>query len=118
MLGGYVFRLSTDGKHGLVVETSDQSVSSTWFLAQDVISDTTNHSFNGKKFMDWRLPTKIEMQEMYDQRIAIGGFNLNSRYWTEIRFDNTQYWIKNFQNGFNGYDPYSYLYFIRAVRAF
>ena len=59
-LGGYIFWVSTDGKHGLVAETQDQGLS-TWYNAQNLISDPANHSTNGQKFRDWRLPTKHEL---------------------------------------------------------
>ena len=70
-LGGYVFLLSSDSKHGLVAETHDQSTSSSWYDAQDNISNQANHSTNGKKFTDWRLPTKHELNLMYIARTSI-----------------------------------------------
>jgi hypothetical protein len=59
-LGGYVFRRSDDGRHGLVASTEDQSTSSNWFNAQDLISDPTKHDENAQKFSNWRLPTKYD----------------------------------------------------------
>ena len=56
-LGGYVFMVSADGKHGLVCETIDQGVS-TWYNAQNVISNPSKHSDDGKNFIDWRVPTR------------------------------------------------------------
>jgi hypothetical protein len=71
-LGGYVFWISADGKHGLVAETQDQGISTTWYESQNVISDLSNHSVNGQNFRDWRLPTKYELNEMYLQGAVIG----------------------------------------------
>ena len=121
-LGGYVFRISADGRHGLVAETKDQSTSSTWYDAQDVISNPVNHSTNGQKFMDWRLPTKYELIEMYVQKGAIGGFSM-ADYWSSLEDEMDLAWAFDFGrgevsgNGHLGYfkfDPY----FVRAVRAF
>ena len=56
-LGGYVFMVSADGKHGLVCETTDQGLSS-WYNAQNVISNPSKHSENGQNFTDWRVPTR------------------------------------------------------------
>ncbi len=56
-VGMYVFRISNDGKHGLVSETINQGIGeATW--AQDLISNPVNHSDIGVKFMDWRFPTE------------------------------------------------------------
>jgi hypothetical protein len=63
-LGGYVFMVSADGKHGLVCETIDQGVS-TWYNAQNVISNPSNHSENGQNFTDWRVPSRYELAQMF-----------------------------------------------------
>ena len=116
-LGGYVFWVSSDGKHGLVAETQDQGIN-TWHEAQNLISDPSNHSVNGQKFRDWRLPTKFELNEMYLQQAAIGGFGPNY-YWssTEVNFGDA--WIQYFYNG-NQSDINKLLsdFFVRSVRAF
>lgn len=63
-LGGYVFFVTPDGKHGLVAATKDQSNGTSWFSGQNVISDPTTHDANGEKFTDWRLPTLNELKKM------------------------------------------------------
>ena len=60
-LGGIVFYLTPDSKHGLVVEEIDQCTSCTFLEAENVISNPANHSTNGKNFTDWRLPTIYEL---------------------------------------------------------
>jgi len=116
-LGGYVFRISVDGRHGLVAETQDQSTLNDWYTALDIISDPANHSTNGQKFMDWRLPTKYELNEMFNQKASIGGF-VNVSYWssTEIEFINS--WFQNFSTGSQGFNYKYTTYSVRAVRAF
>jgi hypothetical protein len=89
-LGGYVFWVSADGKHGLVAETQDQGTA-TWYEAQNLISNPSNHSVNGQKFRDWRLPTKYELNEMYLQQLAVGGFASNF-YWSSTENDNASAW--------------------------
>ena len=118
-LGGYVFWVSPDGKHGLVSETQDQGLA-VWYFAQDLISDPTNHSSIGQKFRDWRLPTKHELNEMYSLSSAIGSFGTNT-YWTSIRSGSTTAWRQNFLSGgqFNTtfYTLFDFFY-VRSVREF
>ena len=118
-LGGYVFWVSPDGKHGLVSETQDQGLA-VWYFAQDLISDPTNHSSIGQKFRDWRLPTKHELNEMYSLSSAIGSFGTNT-YWTSIRSGSTTAWRQNFLSGgqFNTtFYTLSDFFYVRSVREF
>ena len=97
-LGGYVFRISSDGKHGLVSSTIDQGTCEATF-AQNLASDPANYSVDGAKFMDWRVPTKYELNEMYTQRAAIGNFQ-SLWYWTSeaLSGSSNYYWYQNFGN--------------------
>ena len=115
--GGYIFWVSADGKHGLVAETVDQSSSSNWFNAQDIISNPSNHSADGDNFRDWRMPTKYELNEMYLQKVAIGGFS-SGDYWSSTEGDNDGAWIQDFGNGFQNGNVKGNYYDVRAVRAF
>ena len=119
-LGGYVFRISTDGKHGLVAETIDQSNNSSWYSGQDVISNPMNHSTNGQNFMDWRLPTMYELNEMYTQRVAIGGFT-NNNYWSSTENPSnggSWAWRLHFSSGLQTSNGKNWFEYVRAVRAF
>jgi hypothetical protein len=118
-LGGYVFWVSTDGKHGLVAETQDQGLS-TWYNAQNLISDPANHSTNGQKFRDWRLPTKYELNEMYLSRSAIGNFGTKT-YWSSFLVGNGSAWRQNFLSGLQFFGANFLLtdfLFVRSVREF
>ena len=63
-LGGIVFYVTPDNKHGLVAEENDQCASCSIFESVDSISNPAKHSNNGKKFTDWRLPTAFELELM------------------------------------------------------
>jgi hypothetical protein len=118
-LGGYVFWVSTDGKHGLVAETQDQGLS-TWYNAQNLISDPANHSVNGQKFRDWRLPTKHELNEMYLSSSAIGNFGTKT-YWSSFLVGNGSAWRQNFLSGLQFFGVNFLLtdfLFVRSVRDF
>ena len=118
-LGGYVFRISADGKHGLVAETFDQAYIIPWYYAQDFISNPANHSSDGAKFMDWRLPTKYELMEIFTQRSNIGSFG-DRGYWSSTELNYANAWGYMFSDS----NPYDYstgkstTYYVRAVRAF
>jgi hypothetical protein len=115
-LGGYVFFLSTDFKHGLVAETIDQSTSSTWYDAEDKISNQANHSTNGKKFTDWRLPTKHELNLMYAASNSIFSFT-SAFYWSSTENDSTNAWYQ-FPSGSPFSTSKNNPNYVRAVRAF
>ena len=118
-LGGYVFWVSTDGKHGLVAETQDQGLS-TWYNAQNLISNPANHSTNGQKFRDWRLPTKHELNEMYLLSSAIGNFGTKT-YWSSFLVGNGSAWRQNFLSGLQFFGVNFLLtdfLFVRSVRDF
>jgi len=98
-LGGYVFYVTPDGKHGLVAATQDQISSVNWYDAVDAISKPTSHDNDGKKFTDWRLPTKYEIDLMYQARLAIGGFSLTSSYWSRSEGSSTNALQEAFGSG-------------------
>jgi hypothetical protein len=116
-LGGYVFYVTPDGKHGLVAATQDQSASCDWYSAQDSISNPDNHNADGKKFLDWRLPTKFELNLMYAQKTQIGGF-VNNFYWSSILNGSNYAWVQNFSNGSQDYGSRDGAFHVRAVRSY
>ena len=86
-LGGYVIQISPNGKHGLVVAMQDQG-SSTWYEANDLLSNPSNHDADGKEFSDWRLPTKRELNLMYVVYNNGNGAILNTTsYWSSTEVD-------------------------------
>jgi hypothetical protein len=116
--GGKVFWVTSDGLHGLIAETIDQSTSSTWYTAQDKISQNSTHSTAGKLYTDWRLPTTNELNLLYSQRITVGGF-ASASYWSSSEYDSTTAWNQNFDGGTQNYlTSKNHSIYVRAVRAF
>ena len=66
----------------------------------------------------WRLPTKDELNTLYQNKTAIGGFE-NDFYWSSTQSINlVTAWFQNFYDGgqySNGKDD---TYYVRAIRAF
>jgi hypothetical protein len=116
-LGGYIFYLTPDAKHGLVAATQDQFALSDWYLGQDFISNPDNHNINGKRFTDWRLPTKFELNLMYTQKTEIGAF-ADDYYWSSVANGTTSAWLQNFSDGRQDYGSKEGSYHVRAIRSF
>ena len=114
-LGGYVIAVRDGGKHGLVVAMQDQGNSS-WYEANDLLSDANNHDVNGAKFMDWRLPTKRELNLVYNQKSNIGGGF--SYYWSSTEVDGYLAWSQYFYDGYQANSSKDSTRTVRAVRAF
>jgi hypothetical protein len=68
-------------------------------------------------YSDWFLPSKDELNQMYLNKAAIGGF-ANYFYWSSTEGGNDDAWLQDFTNGLQ----YNYGKFnnanVRAVRAF
>jgi len=118
-LGGYVFFVTPDGKHGLVVTTQFQSLSSTWHEAQNVISNPNNHNTDGKKFTDWRLPTKSELAILCTMKNTIGGFG-NYLVWSSTGYNDgvDKAWWQTFADCGQAPTSKNDLFCVRGVRSF
>ena len=64
----------------------------------------------------WRLPTKDELNLIYENKNVVGGF-ANYYYWSSTEAGFKYAWNQSFLNGlqFNGNKDFAY--FVRAVRA-
>jgi len=61
----------------------------------------------------WRLPTKDELNTLYQNKDKIGGF-ANSVFWSSTEYSTTRAYSFYF---FNGYAPNCYKFTTRSVRA-
>jgi hypothetical protein len=118
--GGIVFYVTTDGLHGLIAETQDQSISCSWYNAQDIISTNANHPTAGKLYTDWRLPTKYELNLLYIQKVAgtVGGGFASGSYWSSTENYDGKAWYQGFVNGVQYGDSKGITVYVRAIRAF
>ena len=117
-LGGYVIQISPNGKHGLVVAMQDQGVS-TWYQANHLLSNPSNHDADGKEFLDWRLPTKRELNLMYVVYNNGNAASLNANfYWSSTEADDGVAWLQHFSPGGQSSYYKGFTILVRAVRAF
>ena len=101
-LGGIVFYVNADGTHGLVCTAQDQSAEINWYDAHNNLKNPANHDTEGKKYFDWRLPSKYELELLYMQKETIGNFE-NAYYWSSTENYETggslRAWMKHFRDG-------------------
>ncbi len=74
-------------------------------------------SYSGGGFHDWYLPSKDELNELYINRVAIGGFASNN-YWSSSEYNGAQAWLQDFVGGGQGPEPKNFTWCVRAARAF
>ena len=132
---------------GIIAASSDQGTGIGWYNGSDAsstgatgtaigtgsanttaiitIQDGTPTSYaaglarahNGGGYTDWYLPSKDELNKLYLNRTAIGGF-ANDYYWSSTEISNTLAILKNFGFGNQENLGKSYPAYVRAIRAF
>ena len=65
----------------------------------------------------WRLPTKDELNILYNNKDKIGGF-ASVAYWSSSEREDTSAWLQYFGNGVQNYTNKTVTFYVRAVRAF
>lgn len=140
--GGVVFYVDGNG-HGLIAATNDQSIGALWgcegtsmttlnIVGTGLVNTETIYvscpdaniaaricydvDING--YTDWYLPSKDELDLIYQNQAAIGGFN-NGLYWSSSQATPTTAHYKNFSNGTSSSNfKEGYFYRVRAIRSF
>jgi hypothetical protein len=140
--GGVVFYVDGNG-HGLIAATSDQSIGALWgcegtsmttqngvgtglvntetiyvSCSQTDIAARICYDVEINGYTDWYLPSRDELDLVYQNQAAIGGFN-NGLYWSSSQATPTTAYYKNFSNGNTSSNFKSgYYYRVRAIRSF
>jgi hypothetical protein len=68
-------------------------------------------------YSDWYLPSKEELNKLYLNRVAIGGFD-NYYYWSSSEFSASNAWAQYFDTGDQLNGPKGNPTLVRAARAF
>ena len=106
------FNLKTIGN--LMIDDQDLFGSFNWDEAKARVKLLNSQDYKG--FNDWRLPTKKELNLIYENRDAIGGFSSNF-YWSNTKDDAYYAWYQNFSNGYRDFNNKSYNRLVRCVRS-
>ncbi|MCX6313611.1 MAG: DUF1566 domain-containing protein [Sphingobacteriales bacterium] len=71
----------------------------------------------GVTYGDWYLPSKHELNLLFINRVAVGGFSSNY-YWSSSEGGFSSAWPQDFGNGFQVGNVKYATFYVRAVRAF
>lgn len=131
--------------HGLIAATADQGARNAWSNIQSALAGATGTAIgtgqanttaivgqagcnSGAAYLcdrlaeggysDWYLPSKDELNELYLNRAAIGGFGFEV-YWSSSEGGATHAWSQLFAGGNQAPGSLKwYPFFVRAVRSF
>lgn len=142
--GGIIFHLDASGQHGLIASESNQSSTIRWYNGTYMVTGSTDNAvgkgleatttiierqgagnyaasrceeltLNG--YSDWFLPSKNELNLLYQQRNQIGGFE-EGYYWCSTEYDSLHAWNQYFPYGPQYYGNKADSAYVRAIRAF
>ena len=133
-------------QHGLIAATQDQSngIQLQWYNGDYIVTGATGtaigtgltntnaiiaaqgsgsyaasiaRDYNGGGYTDWFLPSKDELNQLYVNSAAIGGFT-DYWYWSSTDFEVDTAWSQYFDGGGQNYYNKDFTFYVRAVRAF
>ena len=79
------------------------------------IQAAADYTNNGK--IDWHLPSKDELNELYTNKTTVGGFS-SAYYWSSSELGANYAWTQSFYDGFQSNLTKNSTLFVRPVRAF
>ncbi len=141
--GGVIFYIDGTGAHGFVAAQDDISISSRWsdsccktnaiHLGLGRGNENTSaivniygtgdyaaglcDQFTLQGYNDWFLPSKSELNLLYQQRDLVGGF-ANDYYWSSSEYDSISAWYLYFPFGPQYYAHKDSAARVRPIRAF
>jgi len=69
-------------------------------------------------YSDWYLPSKDELNALWVNRVAIGGFVNLQGYWSSTEIDSDSAWYQVFNEGNQGSGSKFGPLYVRAIRSF
>ncbi|MGG9971837.1 DUF1566 domain-containing protein [Ferruginibacter sp. SUN002] len=143
--GGIVFYVDSTEKHGLIVSNEDISVKAKWGYSDTVLHANAKNIGAGKsnteiitktltdstlaaglcthykvdKFNDWHLPSKKELELIYDNLKTKNLGNLaDAYYWSSSETDFNNAWLVDFKSGIPVEQNTVTTAHVRAIREF
>ena len=133
--------------HGLIAANSDLSTRSRWYNGTYTTTGATGtaigtglsntntiiasqgatatsyaaglaRAYTGGGYTDWYLPSKDELNILYINKVAIGGFSDYVYYWSSTEYDNYNVWANYLGIGMLVDRGKSNTYTVRAIRSF
>lgn len=142
--GGIIFWLDATGQNGLIAATTDQSTEIRWYNGSNTTTNAVRQgigaglynteriianqgagsyaaqlcsNYQGGGYGDWYLPSKYELDLLYQQKAAVGGF-ASAVYWSSTENDSDSSWVQYFGSGSTSPIPKYDTQRVRAIRAF
>jgi hypothetical protein len=144
--GGIVFYVYDNGQHGLIAATADLSTGVVWTTDtfQSAVTNSVRDGVNGGitnteriimqasegiyaaqlcdnyqggNYADWYLPSNFELNLLYLQKAAVGGF-ADGLYWSSTEYKNNYAWAQDISQGTASPNPKPGTHHVRAIRAF
>jgi tetratricopeptide (TPR) repeat protein len=115
--GGIVFYVDGTGHHGLIAATTDLATvkkdAINWYQAVQLCRD-----YRGGGYSDWFMPSKDQLNILYQQKNIVGGFG-DWSYWSSTEAGGGV-WLQNFDDGdqFGPKGKNNTNLNLRAIRAF
>ncbi len=108
--------ISPDTNKPMYATPTDASLTMKFNEAQEYATKLDAH---GHK--DWHVPTKAELNVLFNNRAAIGGFNVTGSYpagwyWSASPYDGWNAWGQRFSDGFQNYSLKGSHSAVRCVR--
>jgi hypothetical protein len=103
------------GDFGTAIGTGRKNT--TLILAENTAAPAAYACKNYGAPNDWFLPSKDELNELYQQKNTVGGFT-TTWYWSSSQINNNYAWNQVFNNGNQTNDVKNNTVYVRAIRAF